>query len=74
MMEAHQEGNRPAKRAYEVPILMRRDRYYHDTMTVEAYSAAHAIKQVVDWLIGHTDTDWEDFEFKAVCEKKRRNR
>lgn len=60
------------KKAYEVTILMRRDRYYYDTMTVDAYSAAHAIKQVIDWLIGHTD--WEDFEFKAVSEKRKRRR
>lgn len=62
------------KRAYEVTMLMRHDRYYYDTMTVDAYSAAHAIKQVIDWLIDHTDTDWEDFEFKAVCEKKKRRK
>ena len=62
---------RRAKRAYEVTMLMRYDRYYYETMTVDAYSAAHAIHQVIDWLIDHTDTDWEDFEFKAVCEKKK---
>ncbi len=62
---------RRPKRAYEVTMLMRDERYYYETMTVDAYSAAHAIKQVIDWLIDHTDTDWEDFEFKAVCEKKK---
>lgn len=61
-----------AKKPYEVTILMRGGRYYYDTMTVDAFSAAHAIVQVVNYLISHTDTEWEDFEFKAVCEKRRR--
>lgn len=73
-MEAHQEGNRPAKRTWEVTILMRRDRYYHDTMTVEAYSAAHAVVQVVNYIINHTDTDWDGFEFKGVSERKGKRR
>lgn len=73
-MPEHQENYKPEKRTYEVTILMRRDRYYHDTMTVDAYSAAHAIHQVIEWLMGHTDTTWDDFEFKAVSEKKKGKR
>lgn len=67
MMAEHRER---VKKAYDVTILMRGERYYYDVMTVDAFSAAHAIKQVIDWIIDHTDTDWEDFEFKAVSERK----
>ena len=62
------------KREYEVTLLMRRDRYYYDTMTVEAYSAAHAVVQVVNYIINHTDTDWDGFEFKGVSERKAKRR
>jgi len=70
-MDGHRDDGRQ-KKPYEVTILMRGGRYYYDTMTVDAFSAAHAIVQVVNYLINHSDTDWEDFEFKTVREKGRR--
>ena len=72
-MDGHRDDGRQ-KNPYEVTILMRGGRYYYDTMTVDAFSAAHAIVQVVNYLINHSDTDWEDFEFKAVREKGKRRR
>jgi hypothetical protein len=68
-MDGHRE-----KKKYDVTILMRGERYYYDTMTVEAYSAAHAVVQVVNYIINHTDTDWDGFEFKGVSERKGKRR
>lgn len=70
MMNEHRDGLQ--KKPYEVTILMRGERYYHDVMTVDAFSAAHAVVQVVNYIINQSDTDWEDFEFKAVREKGKR--
>lgn len=71
-MGEHQE--RLPKRAYDVTILMRGERYYYDVMTVDAFSAAHAVVQVVNYIINHTDTDWDGFEFKSVSERKGKRR
>lgn len=61
------------KKPYTVTMLIREERYYYERFTVDAESAAHAIDQVIDWLRNHTNTcEWEDFEFKAVEEKRKK--
>lgn len=61
------ELDKPRKR-YEVILLMKCERYYQESYRVDAYSKAHAIWLMLDWIQRHTDMGWKDFEFTAVKE------
>lgn len=56
------------RRRYEVVLLMKCERYYQESHRVEAYSKAHAVWVMLDYLQRHTDMGWNDFEFTAVKE------
>lgn len=63
-----EQDDKPRKKAYEVEILVRGPRYCRDTYRVEAYSKAHALWIMLEWIQRHTDMGWSDFDFSAVKE------
>lgn len=63
-----EQDDKPRKKDYEVEILVRGTRYYRESYRVEAYSKAHALWIMLEWIQRHTDMGWNDFEFVAVKE------
>lgn len=65
----------PKKKEYIVTMLIRDNFYHYERFPVPAESAAHAIRQVTDWLRENTETcECSDFEFKHVEERGKKKR
>lgn len=55
-------------RKFEVTITVWEKQCYSGTYRLKAYSKAHAIYILLDYIQKHADLGWNDFEFTAVRE------